>query len=188
MIGRLVLVVGSSGAGKDSILRFAMKKFSSDTRFVFPRRCITRDADIAAEDHDCLDKAAFDELAANGVFALVWQAHGNSYGVRRSIDDDLRLGNVVIVNVSRTILADAAKTYPTAVVVEITAASETRANRIAARGRESTPDILSRLIREVPMPATKLQVHTIRNDGALIESGNAFCDLITPFALGPHPR
>jgi ribose 1,5-bisphosphokinase len=120
-MGRLVLVVGPSGVGKDSVLRFAMAHFAGDARFVFPRRCITRAVDVAAEDHDSLDERAFDELAGDGAFALMWEAHGHKYGVRNDIDTELQRGRIVAVNVSRTIIAEVAGRYQNAIVVEITA-------------------------------------------------------------------
>ena len=187
--GRLVLVVGPSGAGKDSVLRFAMAHFAGDARFMFPRRCVTRMADAAAEDHESLDERAFDELAGQGAFALIWQAHGLKYGVRREIDEHLRDGRVVAVNVSRTVLAEVAHRYPSAVVVEIAASSEIRAARIAVRGRENAPGIMQRIDRNVPPNSSKLQPAIIHNNGSLTEAGQDFCRLLEGFApplQSPH--
>ena len=90
MTGRLVLVVGPSGVGKDSVLRYAMAHFADDACFVFPRRCVTRAVDVAAEDHDSLDERTFEELAGMGAFALMWEAHGHKYGVRNDINTELK--------------------------------------------------------------------------------------------------
>ena len=86
MTGRLVLVVGASGAGKARILRYATAHFAGDARFVFPRRCITRVADASAEDHESVDERTFDKLAGQRAFAMMWEAHGHKYGVRSEID------------------------------------------------------------------------------------------------------
>ena len=48
--GRLVYVIGPSGAGKDSIIAYARQRVSAD-RHVFARRHITRPADSGGEDH-----------------------------------------------------------------------------------------------------------------------------------------
>lgn len=182
MTGRLVLVVGPSGAGKDSILRYALARFSGDDRFVFPRRCITRTVDAEAEDHDSLDEQAFDAQAALGAFALMWEAHGLKYGVPKGIDEDLAQGRVVCVNVSRMMLADIAHRYPSAVVVEISASPEIRAARIAARGRENATDILQRMDRSAPPTPPKLRLSAIHNDGEISEAGGDFCRLLEGFA------
>jgi ribose 1,5-bisphosphokinase len=176
--GRLVLVVGPSGAGKDSILRYAMAHFAGDARFVFPRRCVTREVDVSAEDHDSVDERTFDELAGQGALALMWEAHGHKYGVRSEIDTELERGRTIAVNVSRTIVAEAAGRYQNAVVVEITADPAVRATRLTARGRETVEDVRLRTRREVVTPAHPLPLHTIRNDGKISDAGDEFCRLL----------
>ena len=178
MTGRLVLVVGPSGVGKDSVLRYAMARFAGDARFVFPRRCVTREVNAAAEDHDSLDERTFDEFAAEGAFALMWEAHGHKYGVRNDINAELQRGCIVAVNVSRTIIADVAGRYQNAVVIEITADPAVREARLAARGREAADDIQQRTRREVVTPAHPLPLHVIRNDGNISDAGNEFCNLL----------
>jgi len=176
--GRLVLVVGASGAGKDSVLRYAMAHFAGDARFVFPRRCVTREVNAAAEDHESVDERTFDEFVGQRAFALMWEAHGHKYGVRSEIDTELERGRTVAVNVSRTIIAEATKRYQNAVVVEVTADPAIRATRLAARGRETIEDIKLRTRREVVTPAHPLMLITIRNDGKISDAGDEFCRLL----------
>jgi ribose 1,5-bisphosphokinase len=173
--------VGPSGAGKDSVLRYAMAHFAGDARFVFPRRCVTRAVDVTAEDHDSLDEKAFEERAGQGAFALMWQAHGHKYGVRSDINIQLERGCIVAVNVSRTIIADVAGRYKNAVVVEITADPLVREARLAARGRETANDIRQRTRREVVTPAHPLPRHVIRNNGNISDAGDEFCKLLAEF-------
>ena len=172
------MVVGPSGAGKDSVLRYAMARFAGDPRFAFPRRCITRVVDAAAEDHESVDERIFDELARQRAFAMIWEAHGHKYGVRSEIDTALELGQTVAVNVSRTIIAEAAERYQNAVVVEIIADPAVRAARLTARGREAVEDVELRTRREVVTPAHPLPHHTIRNDGKISDAGDEFCRLL----------
>jgi ribose 1,5-bisphosphokinase len=177
-VGRLVLVVGPSGAGKDSILRYAKNTLTGDDRFVFPRRIITRLADIDAEDHDTIDPDSFDAMADRDAFALFWEAHGLKYGVPATIDEQLRRPCVVSINVSRASLADAARRYPNAIVVEVSAPSGVLARRIAARGRETPENARLRALRDTPPIPKRLTVHRIRNDASLAKAGEAFRRLL----------
>ncbi|MFN0191962.1 MAG: phosphonate metabolism protein/1,5-bisphosphokinase (PRPP-forming) PhnN [Aestuariivirga sp.] len=176
--GRLVAVVGPSGAGKDSILRYAKQQFRNDERFAFPRRVVTRVADVATEDHDSVDVNGFNAMALSGAFALSWSAHGLKYGVAKEIEADLRCDRVVSINLSRTILTEAERRFVNLMVVEVLAAPDVIAARIASRGREVADEALERTRRSVPTYPSSLTVHRIRNDGSLVEAGEAFCALL----------
>src|SRR5258708_40306293 len=100
--GRLILVVGPSGAGKDTLLSLARAACADDGTIVFPRRVVTREA-TASEDNEQVSFEAFQQSCADGGFAMQWEAHGHSYGLPRAIDDDIRAGRTVVANVSRTV-------------------------------------------------------------------------------------
>lgn len=140
----LVLVVGPSGAGKDTVLNFARTHLASQPGFVFARRVITRPAD-ATEDHAAVTEAEFFTRR----FALSWAAHGLRYGIPAAIEADLAAGRTVIANVSRGVIDEARQLYR-CFVVEITAPSEVLAARLAARNREDASDIAARLARTQP--------------------------------------
>jgi phosphonate metabolism protein PhnN/1,5-bisphosphokinase (PRPP-forming) len=159
----LVPVVGPSGAGKDTLLAVARVALAGDGRFVFPRRAITRPAEAGGEEHEALSEAAFAARAAAGGFALRWRAHGLAYGIPRAIEDELLAGRVVVVNLSRTVIAEAAARYPTRLVV-VSAPPDLLAARLAGRGREDAADIAQRLAREVALPACVASVEVV-NDG-----------------------
>lgn len=164
----LLLVVGPSGAGKDTLLAAARAQLGEDPRFRFVRRVITRSGDAGGEEHQPLDESAFLVQRDAGVFALWWRAHGRYYGIPADIAIDLAHGKVVIANLSRTVVADAASRFPVR-VVEITAPAEILARRLVARGREDAVDAARRLSRSVPLPQG-IESHTIVNDGT-VEQG-----------------
>src|ERR1700710_2096848 len=102
--GRLVLVVGPSGAGKDTLIGLAKAACAEDRNIVFPRRLITRQAS-ASEDNEEVSAGAFQQALARDEYAMHWEAHGHRYALSRAIDDELRAGRVVVANVSRTVVA-----------------------------------------------------------------------------------
>lgn len=160
----LVGVVGPSGAGKDTLMDGARAALAGDARCVFARRVITRPADAGGEDHLPATAADFARMREQGDFALWWNAHGLSYGIPARIAAEAGQGRVVVANLSRGVLAEAAARFPL-LVLEITAPLELRAARLAARGRESVEDVARRLSREAPLPEG-LDIRRVVNDGA----------------------
>ena len=164
----LILVVGPSGAGKDTLMDGARTRLATDPRYRFVQRDITRPREAGGEAHNPVTPAEFATRRAAGHYALAWDAHGLGYGIPADIADDLAAGRCVIANVSRAVLTDAAARYPTR-ILEITAPIETLARRLAARGRETESDIAARLARAVPLPAG-LDIVRVENTGP-IETG-----------------
>jgi ribose 1,5-bisphosphokinase len=163
----LVPVVGPSGAGKDTLMAAARARLAGDTRFHFARRHITRPVEAGGEDHIPITAAAFEATRKAGGFALWWGAHGLLYGIGREIEGALAAGLVVVANLSRGVLEEAAARFPTRVLL-ITARPEVLAARLAARGREDAADIAARLAREAPLPPG-LDIETVANDGSVEE-------------------
>lgn len=169
--GLLVLVVGPSGAGKDTLLAYARDKLAGRADIRFARRRITRPAD-ATEDHVSVDAAAFAEALAQGRFPLHWQANGLSYALGEEVAQDISAGHIVVANGSRAAVAEARARFARVKLVHVTAPTEMLAARIAARGRESAADVLARLKREPPLDAppdlTVLNVGAVETAGAAL--------------------
>jgi len=146
--GRLILVVGPSGAGKDTLLGLAKLACADDVSVVFPRRVVTREAS-SSEDNAQLSAAEFQQALTRGDFAMHWEAHGHPYGLRRAIDDDIRAGRSVVVNVSRTVIDAARRAYANVTVIAIAAPPDVLAERIRLRARGSDGRAEQRLSRMV---------------------------------------
>jgi ribose 1,5-bisphosphokinase len=146
--GRLVLVVGPSGAGKDTLLGLARAACADSDRVVFPRRLITREAS-PSEDNEEISAEAFQRAVAGGDYAMHWEAHGHRYALSRAINDDIRAGRTVIANVSRAVISAARRAYSNVTVVLITAPPDVLAARLAARARPSDGQLADRLARNV---------------------------------------
>jgi ribose 1,5-bisphosphokinase len=162
--GRLVLVVGPSGAGKDTLLRLAQAACTEDRDVVFPRRVVTRAAS-ADEDNVAVSPDEFRRAREHGDFAVHWDAHGHCYGLPIAINDDIRAGRAVVANVSRTVIAALRQAYANVVVVAITAPPDVLAQRLAARARHSDGNLAERLSRSVDGTAAQADV-TIPNAGS----------------------
>jgi hypothetical protein len=104
--GRLIMVVGPSGAGKDTLISGARSALAGEGRVVFPRRVVTRQSGDT-EDHDTLSPAEFDLAAAQGAFSLSWDAHGLKYGIPVSVDEHIAAGRIAVCNMSRGVIAQA---------------------------------------------------------------------------------
>jgi ribose 1,5-bisphosphokinase len=162
--GRLVLVVGPSGAGKDTLLGLARAACADDGDIVFPRRVITREAS-ASEENEEVSLGTFQEALARGEYAMHWEAHGHCYALSRAIDDEIRAGRTIVANVSRTVIGAMRRAYADVVVVSITAPPDVLAERIAMRRRSSDGKLDARLGRTVEDEAAAPDV-TIVNTGS----------------------
>lgn len=163
----MVLVVGPSGAGKDTLMAALKERLAGRTDVAFARRAITRQADADAEDHDTLSRAEFDSLVAAGKVALAWEAHGLGYVIPQDYDDLVRSGGTVIANGSRKVLKRAEEKYLNAVTLLVTAPVPVLAGRLAARGRESRADIEARLQRADLEPDDVANLVRIENTGTV---------------------
>jgi ribose 1,5-bisphosphokinase len=146
--GKLVLLVGPSGAGKDTLLGLARAACADDPGIVFARRVVTREASDA-EDNEQVSVEGFRAAQARGALAVHWEAHGHAYALPRSIEDDIRAGRTVVANVSRTVIPALRRCYVNVVVISITAPADVLAERLAMRKRGSDGNIAQRLARTV---------------------------------------
>ncbi len=163
MAAKVVGVVGPSGVGKDSVME-AMSALRNDIRLV--RRVITRPAGAGGEKSIGATEAEFDDRIAQGHFQLWWAAHGLRYGVPRAAIEAPG-ASVVLVNLSRSVLDEARAAFDDFAVLSLTAKTETLAARLAARGRETSAEIVARLERAGSMQPQGADVIEVANDGPL---------------------
>jgi ribose 1,5-bisphosphokinase len=160
--GQVVVVVGPSGVGKDTLIT-ALAQARPD--IVVARRIITRPAGAGGEDHLSVSEALFDAQLALGRYAVYWAAHGFRYAIPATIDAELAAGRSVVFNGSRAALPVIRARYADAQVLMITASREALAERLRARGRENARAIAARLKRADMAPPSG--AHVITNDGSV---------------------
>lgn len=170
MSGRLIYLIGPSGSGKDSLLDAARTRLAERGCRVV-RRVITRSAEAVGEAALGVSMQQFDEMQAQGAFALSWRANGLAYGIPREIDDWLAAGDDVLVNGSRGHLPQTRERYPNVLVVLLTVDEVVLRQRLMARGRESVDEIDQRLARNARFGERLLaedpSVHLLDNSGPL---------------------
>jgi ribose 1,5-bisphosphokinase len=126
----------------------------------------------------------FAQARDHGAFALHWQAHGLWYGISASVDAQVRVGLVVVANVSRSVIGELEARYHRLVVVRVTVSEEVRAQRLRARNRETGTGIAQRLGRPDPAPGHRVDA-VIENNGSLAEGGTRLLRIIGDTAHRP---
>jgi ribose 1,5-bisphosphokinase len=183
--GTLVLVVGPSGAGKDTLIAIA-QDLVGGPMIVFPRRIVTRDPS-AAEANQGMPAADFDRAVGEGAFAFWWEAHGLKYGLPAAVDHDMVAGRSVVCNVSRAIVPRLRQRYARCEVVLVDAPREVRAARIQRRARASDGEIAARLDRNVPNQDSLVPDLVIENVGDPCRGGRLLADMLLRTSARPGP-
>ena len=145
--GCLILIVGNSGSGKDTLMKGAKEKFPSELKgLCLTQRFITRPSSDT-EDNFAVIPVEFKKMSLQGRFALEWHIYGLDYGVPIEIDDWLEKGHLVLVNVSRSIVNEARDIYQNILIVFIEVPFKITLKRIKERARESGERLEERIQR-----------------------------------------
>jgi len=183
MTGRLVAVVGPSGAGKDTLLAGAMAQRPG---LIWARRVITRPEEAGGEPFEGVSLVEFEARKARGAFALHWVAHGLSYGIPASILPQMQVGHIVLFNGSRAVLPRAKMLFPELNVIVVTADRAALRQRLATRGRESGVDLDLRLARaDFAMP-DGIAHEVIDNSGAVADGVQALVAVLDRLTACPR--
>lgn len=177
-MAKLFYVIGASGAGKDSILRYSRQRIEELDKCVFAHRYITRHSGAGGENHIELSLKEFSYRSCSGFFCMEWGSHGLRYGIGREVRFWLEQGSSVVVNGSRAYLEQARLDFPEIVPVLIQVSPETLRERLLARKRESVEEIDKRISRSRELSFSDSDLHQIDNDGELCEAGDRFLRLV----------
>lgn len=176
--GRLVLIVGPSGSGKDTLISWLQRRLRSNPQVLFVKRTITRKADATSEDHDSLSEQDFAKAEASGCFSVTWSAHGLRYGLPSSSLQHLNGGGLAIANGSRRALEAVSAVYPNVVVVNLTVQPRVLRQRLLDRGRE-TPERIEQRLNDASLPLiTSLPVFELDNSGRIESTGEKLLEML----------
>jgi ribose 1,5-bisphosphokinase len=185
--GRLVYVMGPSGAGKDAVLTFAREWLDGRQPVVFAHRYATRPPGSGHPNELALGAGEFALRAARGLFRFDWAAWDVRYAVGTEVTDWAARGLVVVVSGSREHFVAAGHRDPAVLPVLITASAAVRERRLHARGREDAAAIAHRLRRGAAFAPCHPALVTIANDGPLEEAGAAFVAVLCAHAAEANP-
>jgi ribose 1,5-bisphosphokinase len=165
---KIVLIVGASGVGKDTLI----KAIKNDVKANFVTRYITRVPD-ENESNYYIGKEDFDYLRKSDFFVSVWEAHGNIYGISKlSIKHGLN-----IISISRDTIKDFEKAFNDVTTIEIGIPKEMLYTRLKKRGREDEEAILKRIQRSEQKIDAKNCIY-FDNSKSLEQSKKEFISLI----------
>jgi phosphonate metabolism protein PhnN/1,5-bisphosphokinase (PRPP-forming) len=184
--GRLVYVVGPSGAGKDSLLEWMRTRLPGESGVRLARRTVTRPASAGGEEHIAATEEQFDTALARGEFAMHWRANGHRYGIGREIEQWLASGYTVVVNGSREYLPVARSKFPQLEAVHVIAPEDVLQSRLTRRGREPAREVTSRLTRNAALSdAVRSAALVLANDGPIEVAGARLAAFVAGSSVSP---
>jgi len=179
--GNLILVVGNSGSGKDSIIQGALERIPNQYKKpIVPKRYITRPSS-KTEKNISITPKQFKKMVKENKFALKWHIYGLYYGIPISVEEALKNGDTVVINVSRKIIKKAKKKYPNVKVVFIKVPLEITIERLKQRQRESKKGIKKRIKRAKKFQVFSHADYIVDNSGKLEDAVNQFLNYLLKY-------
>lgn len=108
-MAKFFYMIGSSGAGKDSIVRYIRPRLSNDAKIIFAHRYITRPDHLGSENYVYLTDKEFNLRDESRFFLMKWEANGYRFAVGNEVLDWMEKGFYVLVQGSREYLPEASE-------------------------------------------------------------------------------
>ena len=166
--GRLVILSGPSGVGKDTVIDAWRARNPHVQRVVAYTTRMPREGELEGRDYHFVSVPEFEFMAKQGAFLEHKLVHGNYYATPiHGMESLLDEGNIAILKIDVQGALTAMSLRPDALTVMLAPPSwEELERRIRKRGTEDEADIQERLMnaREELALADRYQ-HQIVNDG-----------------------
>ncbi len=176
--GRLIVVVGPSGSGKDTVIAWLRANLPPEAPVRFVKRTITRPLDAGGEDHEAMTPDEFDAATSDGQFCLTWEAHGLKYGIPADLVEHVGRGGIAVLNGSRHALGRLLAVFPAARIASIHVDAQERRRRLAVRGREDQDGIAGRIERHDGDLHQHRVDAVIDNSGPVEKAGQVLLSLV----------
>ena len=145
--GRLIVVSGPSGAGKDTLIRAALEAIPQLALIASATTREPREGEVDGIDHVFLSREEFERWIEEDRLLECAEYSGNLYGTpRQSVEELLQKGRSVILRIELQGARKIKERRPDAVMVFVRAPSleETR-RRLEGRATETTESVESRM-------------------------------------------
>lgn len=176
-----ILIVGASGAGKDSLLKAAKAYFTQcgdkKSKVHFIPRYIDRIPD-QNEANFYIDTQSFEIL--QDFFISKWRANSHNYGIAKHC---LHKDGINIISISRSAIKDFEAYCKNVSVIEVFVPLHILQTRLEQRGRENKAQIAKRLENANKKTYAK-NLYRFENAKSLEESGREFVALIENIIFG----
>ena len=176
-----ILIVGASGAGKDSLLKAAKAYFTQcgdkKSKVHFIPRYIDRIPD-QNEANFYIDTQSFEIL--QDFFISKWRANSHNYGIAKHC---LHKDGINIISISRSAIKDFEAYCKNVSVIEVFVPLHILQTRLEQRGRENKAQIAKRLENANKKTYAK-NLYRFENAKPLEESGREFVCLIENIIFG----
>jgi len=180
MSAKLIYVMGPSGAGKDSLMRWVMENKSASMKLHWAKRLVTRHWPQGEGSDEHVSLEDFEKLLENQALAMHWFAHDLHYGILNSELMSHPPDAWLLINGSRAYFSRALELYPQLLAIHITASTPTLEERLNQRARESEDKISSRLTRpQLVKPEGDVPWLDVLNEGDLKDGGQQILSFLS---------
>ena len=181
--GRLFLIAGNSGSGKDALLTEVLARWPASVNPIrIPQRYITRPAHDS-EHSISVTAREFGDFERKNKFWLTWHVYNTDYGIPTIVLEWLRRRQDVAINVSREIIPRARRIIPDLKVIFVSVPLEITLQRMRSRRREAENEqsFQRRLHRAEANQTLKDFDFIIDNSGSLDVSANKLLSYLLTF-------
>ncbi|MGB3750116.1 MAG: AAA family ATPase [Arcobacteraceae bacterium] len=169
---KIILIVGPSGVGKDTLIDYVKKELNEDDDYNFINRYITSIPDENEKNY-YLEEEAFRILDDQDFFISAWYAHKNCYGIAKN---DI-LEGINIISISREHISDFEEKYEHVTTIHVTLPKLMLLERLRLRRRESEAQIMQRVKRSYEKIESKNLIE-FENVKKIDKSAKAFMKII----------
>jgi len=169
---KIILIVGPSGVGKDTLIDYAKKTLDEKDNYHFINRYITRIPDENEENY-FVEEDAFRILDDQGFFVSSWYAHKNCYGIAKNNI----LDGINIISISREHIKDFENKYDNVITIHVTLPKLMLLERLRLRKRESEAQIMQRIERSYEKIEAKKLI-SFENIHKIEKSAEEFINII----------